>query len=346
MVRFLILLLLLATSATSPTLQIGMIDFYGLRRVSEREVRQALQITEGDPVPESVEAAERRLNAVPGVVKARVTRLCCEDGKAILYVGIEEKSSPFLQFRPAPRGTIRLPDEIVQAEAALDKALSAAVQRGDVGEDDSQGHALSRDPAARAIQERFVGYATRGLARLRDVLRHSGDGEQRALAAEVLAYAPDKQAIVGDLVRAMRDPAEGVRNNAMRALGVLARYSLQSPRSPLRIPARPFVDLLNSPVWTDRNKAASALTELSTQRDPALLRALREQALPSLIEMARWKSPGHRNAAFWLLGRVGDLSDDAISTAWSRRDVDQVISAALNTKHPLHQPALRRCRST
>jgi hypothetical protein len=323
---------MLSVAAAAPALQIGIIDFYGLRHVSEREVRQALQITEGDPVPEDVEAAERRLEALPGVVKARVTRLCCEEGKAILYIGIEENGSSFLQFRPAPRGTIRLPDEIVQAEEALDKALSAAVQRGEVGEDDSQGHALSRDPAARAIQERFVGYATRYLARLRDVLRQSADGEQRAMAAEVLAYTPNKPAIVGDLVRAMRDPAEGVRNNAMRALGVLARSSLQSPRSPFRIPARPFVDLLNSPVWTDRNKASSALVELSTQRDPALLRALREHALPSLIEMARWKSPGHRNAAFWLLGRVGALSEEEIGAAWERRDAERVITAALQGK--------------
>jgi hypothetical protein len=41
------------------------------------------------------------------------------------------------------------------------------------------------DPAARAIQERFIGYA-QDLRLFRDVLRNSSDAEQRALAAEIL----------------------------------------------------------------------------------------------------------------------------------------------------------------
>jgi hypothetical protein len=41
---------------------------------------------------------------------------------------------------------------------------------------------------------------------------------QRALAAQVLGYVSDKQAVVGDLVQAMSDPFDDVRNNAMRAL--------------------------------------------------------------------------------------------------------------------------------
>ena len=55
-----------------------------------------------------------------------------------------------------------------------------------------QFHALMHDPAARAIQQRFIAYAARDLSRLRDVLRHSRDAEHRALAAQVLGYAPNK----------------------------------------------------------------------------------------------------------------------------------------------------------
>ena len=65
--------------------------------------------------------------------------------------------------------------------------------RGDSGEHLSEGHALMHDPAARAIQQRFIAYAARNLSRLRDVLRHSSDTEHRALAAHVLGYAPDKR---------------------------------------------------------------------------------------------------------------------------------------------------------
>ena len=128
--------------------------------------------------------------AVPGVLSAHINRVCCDGGKAILYVGIEEQGNRALQFRSAPHGRIRLSDDIVQAGHALDEAGRQAILRGDSGEDHSEGHALMHDPAARAIQQRFIAHAARDLSRLRDVLRHSSDTEHRALAAQVLGTRP------------------------------------------------------------------------------------------------------------------------------------------------------------
>ena len=130
----------------------------------------------------------------------------------------------------------------------------------------------------------------------------------------------------------MDDPDESVRNNATRALAVIAQLASGSPELKIRVPAKPFVSLLNSPVWTDRNKASMALMALSTSRDRELIASLREQALPSLIEMARWKSEGHAFAAFALLGRIGGLSEDAIHTLWSRGDREAVIDTALKRR--------------
>ena len=97
-----------------------------------------------------------------------------------------------------------------------------AVERGDAAEDRSRGHAFAHNPITRAIQERFVTYAKRDLSQLRLVLRSSGDAAHRALAALVLGYAPYKQAVVEDLVNGISDPADEVRNNAMRSLLVFA----------------------------------------------------------------------------------------------------------------------------
>jgi len=69
--------------------------------------------------------------------------------------------------------------------------------------------------------------------------------------------------------------------------------------------------------------------QLSAGRDPQLLASLREQALGSLVEMARWKNEGHAIAAFWLLGRIGGLSEDGIQQAWEHHDHEAVIDAAL-----------------
>ena len=86
--------------------------------------------------------------------------------------------------------------------------------------------------------------------------------------------------------------------------------------------------MLNSPVWTDRNKASFALEELSTSRNAELLATVRARALPALAEMARWKSDGHAGAAFFLIGRIGGLSEDEIKSAWERHDREAVIRAA------------------
>jgi hypothetical protein len=324
------LFVLLSALAHGQTPPVGIIDFYGLRSVSEQQAREALRITEGDALPESPKEALRRLEALPNVEQARLNLICCDAaGKAILYVGIREKGAPALQFRPAPQGSIRLPDSMVQTGAAFFAALTRAVQKGDTGEDDSRGHALSNNAEARAFQQRFIRFAAEDLQRLRAVLRESADAEHRALAAEIIAYAANKRAIVKDLVYAMSDADEAVRNNAMRALGVIAGFAQSVPKQRINVPVQPFVAMLNSLVWTDRNKSAAALNQLTQKRDPLILYRLRASALPSLIEMARWREQGHAFAPFMLLGRVGNLSEEEISNAWQSGDREAFIRAVL-----------------
>jgi hypothetical protein len=181
------------------------------------------------------------------------------------------------------------------------------------------------DPATRAIQERFAGLARRDLPLLRAVLRNASDAAERALAAQVVAYAADKQSVVDDLVRAMSDASEEVRNNAMRALMVFAEAAPGPKGVTLRVPAGPFIEFLNSLVWSDRNKASLALMALSTRRDPGLLAELRKSALPQLVEIARWKSAGHAFPAFMILARVAGYQDDDAGALWARGDREAVL---------------------
>jgi len=142
-------IVLLALPADSPSGQesaIGIVDFYGLRNVSEQKVRQALEIKEGDALPKSMKEVQRRLENLTDVEQARLNVACCEAGQIILYVGIREKGSPSLRFRAAPKGAIRLPENIVQAGEDFQDAFGEAVQKGDLREDDSQGHALFDGP--------------------------------------------------------------------------------------------------------------------------------------------------------------------------------------------------------
>lgn len=322
-----------AVTAAGQQFPVGAIDFYGLGDLPVQDVRGALKVKEGDVVsfegerPAFIAASERGLAALPGVRAGHVHVVCCESGRVTVYVGVERQGAQSFVFLPAPKGSVRLPTDVVQAGAAFDAAMTAAISRGDAAEDDSQGHALFHDPATRAVQEGFVRYAARDLVLLRQVLRESSDAAQRALAAQVIAYTARKDDVVDDLVRAMRDPSEGVRNNAMRALGVFAAAA-PAARPKGAIPIDGFVGLLNSPVWTDRNKASIAVLRLTESRDPAILARLRREALASLVDMARWKSAGHAAAGAIILGRMAGLSEERIAEASSTLAGREAIVAA------------------
>jgi len=69
--------------------KIGIIDFYGLKKVPEAKVREAIGVTEGGSLPRSKNDAEIAVEELDNVVLSRLQAICCEDGKAILYVGVE-----------------------------------------------------------------------------------------------------------------------------------------------------------------------------------------------------------------------------------------------------------------
>ena len=146
---------------------IGIIDFYGLDQTSRSQAREALTFKEGDTLVRTDKRAaaltesEDRLAKLPGVTRARINVVCCEQGRIIVYVGVEERGAPTMPFRAAPTGSARLEADIVRSGEDFFTALMRAVERGEAAEDHSQGHAFTHDPATRAIQERFVTYAKR-----------------------------------------------------------------------------------------------------------------------------------------------------------------------------------------
>lgn len=306
----------LFVSAKAQMPSIGTIDFYGLHTISENQVREKLGLKEGDAMISSKaeqNEIEKRLVSLPNVVGAQFNAVCCTDEqKTMLYIGIREKKSPALEFRPAPNGSIRLSDEIVKLGKDFAEAHYQAVLKGDVADDASSGHSLMKNAEARAVQEKFIPIANENLNLLRRVLRESSDAEQRALAAQIVAYYRDKAAIVNDLVYAMKDFDSTVRNNAMRALGLIANYGFAHPDKNIKVPFKPFVEMLNSMEWTDRNKSSMALAELTKRRDAALLTLLRQKAVSLLLEMARWKNAGHAGAPFIILGRIAGFADEEI----------------------------------
>ena len=306
--------------------RIGTIDFYGLRKVTEAKVRKALAVSEGGVLPSSKADVEERIEKLPGVVEAHLEAACCDDaGKAILYVGIEEKGAAHYNYRPPPTGDAALPAEIVPVYARFLGAVAVASRSGHVAEDLTHGHSLMSDPDVRALQEQFVGFAAKYTDDLRKVIRNGPNEEQRAIAAYVIGYAPRKETVVSDLQYALQDPDDTVRNNAMRSLAAFAVLQRKQPDSEIKISPTWFIEMLNSIIWGDRNNAAVALVTLTDSREETVLEQLRERALPALAEMAGWKHLPHALPAYILQGRACGMKEEALQDAWSKGERMAVI---------------------
>ncbi|HEX6063880.1 MAG TPA: HEAT repeat domain-containing protein [Longimicrobiales bacterium] len=329
MIRSGLALLLCATPvAAQERPPVGIVNAYGARALTAERVLETAGISVGDTVTEQDKLdAVARLLALPNVRDAHIAIVCCENGSSIAYVGVLEAGSAVTPFAAAPTGQARLPGNVVRDEAEFMKHLQEAVQQNQTEEDDSAGHSFVRYAPAREVQQRFAQYALGNVHALRDVLRTSSDAHHRAIAAQVMAYAVNKSAVVADLVSALRDPDATVRNNATRALAVMASWAAKNPDVTLRIPHAPFVAMLNSPVWSDLNKASFVLMSLTQSRDPAIMRDLRATALPALADMARWQAFGHAFPAGLILGRLAGIPEAEIMAAF-QKDREALIEAA------------------
>jgi hypothetical protein len=298
------------------SIKIGSIDIYGNRKINSDTILSHLTVEEGDSLsdenfkPENIVAA---LEQVPGVKHATVNPICCDTANHImLYIGIGETDSVILKHRSAPKQNTELPHEMIIAYRSLDKEIEAAVLNGQATEDDSQGYALLDYRPARDEQIKFIDFAKKDFSLLWNVLKNSGNAEERAAAAEMIPYSTERKKVVGYLLYAVDDSDETVRNNATRALGILSGYLVQHPELKITITAVPFIKMVNSIVWTDRNKEASVLMHLTDKRDSELLKQIKREAMPSIIEMAKWKDRGHAFFSFIILGRIAGEDEAAL----------------------------------
>ncbi len=317
-------MLCLAGALSAQVPRIDVIDFYGMHKTPEAKVREALGVKEGDPLPPSKGDVEERLDAIPGVAESHLEAVY-DAKKMILYVGLEERGAPHFDIREAPEGDMKLPEAITKEYRNFVEAAAAASRYHIVAEDLTQGHARSADPETRKIQDRFPLFATDHLAELRDVLRNSADEDQRAVAAYIIGYAPNKREVINDLQYALKDADAGVRANATRSLIAIEGLAKNDPAQDIKISPTWFIEMLNSLSWSDRNRAVSALLVLTDKPDPSILDQIRERALPSLIDMARWKTLAHALPPYLLLGRVAGLPEADVQAAWTRGDRDWLI---------------------
>jgi hypothetical protein len=313
---------------------IGAIDFYGYGGIDVDKIRAALPVHIGDSFPtwEAERAMSPKIREVvlqmtgkpaTGVTNVRI------DKAYLIYIGIAGATMKKFPLNPAPTGAARLTQKMLDIYDQKMDLWPKSVAAG-APDDESNGYALSSFPELRAVELATRDYALQNEDLILIVLKAASDAKQRIAAADALGYAKQSQTQIDALVAAAHDPDSTVRNNATRALGVLAS---SNPKTAAQIPAEPFIEMLSSESWTDRNKAGFVLQSLTAGRDPKVMSALRAEALESLIEMAKWHESGHAYSFRIILGRIGGIDEKQLmEMAWKNDQVDAISTAARSAK--------------
>ena len=310
--------------------RIGEINYFGYAGVDVAAIRAQLPLHPGDSLTFATfreEPMKAVITRITGQPPTDLNITCCDDAKRLLiYIGLGGASSHSQSTATPPHGLDHLDPEALRLYDEDMKGLERAVTAGNAGEDDSQGYMLSNDPALHQINLAMHTYAVTREAEFIRVLHMATDPRQRRVAATFLGYVLRSTTQVEALVQAVGDPDDEVRNNAVRALWVL---SSSHNGQPLDMDPQPFIALLFSGKWTDRNKSSLLLFRLTENRDSKLLATLREKAMQPLIEGASWTGdPGHSDPFLVILGRIAGIPNDKLQKLVDAHDTAAIIGAA------------------
>jgi hypothetical protein len=325
----LIILFVGSALAQEKPLVVGAIEFFGYAGLDLERIKAALPLREGDGLaiqdfPATREKINQSVKRETDHGTTSIAFACCDNhGNLIIFVGLPGASTRPAKYNTAPKGSARLPRSILDIyERAMD--LNAVAAQKQPGEDRSKGYGLSAYIPMREVQLSLRRWALSNALLIRQVLTSAADPGERQAAAYALGYAQQSRTQISALVLASHDVNDTVRNNAVRALAVLA---FSSERASAWIPAQDFARMLNSGVWEDRNKAGALLNALSRHRSPELLRILKSEALDSLLEMAHWRNRGHAWDALMILGRIAGIEEGRLEQLAAAGDVDTIVKA-------------------
>jgi hypothetical protein len=312
---------------------VGAINYFGYGGLPLQKVRAALPLHVGDSLTHATFSKKPINDAVLSVIGKLPTDVnvtCCIASQQLeIFIGLSGSTSRPVPSGPIPSANARLDPEGLRLYEQEQPLIGEAAAHGTGGEDDSQGYTISDDPALKAVNLAMRSFAIGRESELRHVLQTSGDPKQRRAAAALLGYVRRSPTQAEALSRAIEDPDEEVRNNAVRALAVL---SAATKKDGLQINIKPLINLLYSGIWTDRNKASLLLMRMTEARNPEILSSLRKEAMGPLVEGASWIDvPGHSTPFLVVLGRIGSIRDDRLFELLKNGDKDAIIAAATSS---------------
>lgn len=284
--------------------RIAYIEFFGYQGIDVEAVRKQLPLHDGDPMtPGATAVARAAVKRITGSDATDIAPVCCiNDGDTVIFIGLPGKSSRSFAFNPRPSQDLSVSTELMKLAREMDDAEAKSNEEVSP----PVGYRFMKDKAAQAAELKVREYARANVPELIRVLSKSAHSDQRATAADALGYADRSQEQMDALMAAVRDSNGDVRNIATRAISEILDGD---PSAVSMVPAAPFVEMLHSGTWTDRNKSGWVLMSLSQSRDVAVLANLKARAWDALLEMASWRISSWNSGARMILVRIAGIPD-------------------------------------
>ena len=175
-------------------------------------------------------------------------------------------------------------------------------------------HCLSgfNHPKLRLYLKIFNNGASDDKSLILNTLKEDVNTDRRAAAAFLVGHFKNPNEIIEVLSPYVNDIDDTVRNNAIRVIGeTMNRANISN------INMVPFLNLLNSPYNTDRNKALYVL--LAAAESPSSKKLIIQQGARNLLAMLKLKQPNNHDISYQLLKKIsGKDFGEYNSNAWEK----------------------------
>ncbi len=206
-----------------------------------------------------------------------------------------------MPFHARPSKTLKDPDGILALWRKYAELGMSLLQKGEIKtiEKCPAWHCLAGfdHPQLKDYLPRLNEAARKNQKQLQLILQDEKNDEARGDAAYLLAHLKDSKAVIRALLPSIKDPSGYVRNNVLRVLSDLA---FRHPD--VDLPVETFIEALNFPETTDRNKASAVLASLSSKE--VNKEVLRREAKEILLKMAQLRQPNNRDHAEAILKNI------------------------------------------
>jgi hypothetical protein len=207
-----------------------------------------------------------------------------------------------LNFLAPPAKRFADPDGLLAKWSEYQETGRALAEKGDLELDKMHCPAFHcvwgfAHPKLKKYEKIFQTRVPKNKEKLKAILHGDERETYRANAAFLLAHISDPHELVNAVLPAIRDADATVRNNVMRVLSQIAEE-----RREVLVPIRPFLDALDFPDTSDRNKSLATLEGLAARPDNKAI--LLNEAGPRLIQILRLLQPNNHDFAYAILKKI------------------------------------------